>query len=943
MNSNFRYVNFMKHQWTKNISKKGGAQNEVIKNNSTNDLVILSVTKKYGRMWCSMSENDLINNIENNNGLYEVITSYPHKVYFDIDMDKKTDSTYLSKITDKINELFPDPNMAISGSITDDKTSYHIVLNHYFIDSEEERTQLKYIVKYLHHHFDHGFDWKVYTKNRNMKCINQAKQEKVMRVQKIIYNDDPKMHIITGFMNDDYYTIPQFEDESTPQIKDLKLKIEIDKSIEPLNLGKLPKIETKLPENLDLNNLSNLDLLNVLPLNSSFDHNYTHRIARFCFYNNLTLENFLTWYQQKSTDINKLNKWKSKWNELKNFPPMSCPAIMSILLKFYPEIRREKGYQKFINLFTLDNNNIVKVPKLSQAVFERNDDKFIILNTGMGSGKTHQTIEYLKNYDSFIWLAPIEALAQNTMHRLESNDIDCKYYKDFKNSHDKMEHLSDYDKMIICINSLRYTKKKIYKIVVVDEIETLLNKWFKNSTLEHNKLELWTRFLDIINNADKVIFLDAFTSKLTIDFIKQFQNNSHSIYELMHEPVTRNVQEVENSSAWFRNIIETLNENKKIFIFYPYLRRHRNYPSMQEFKIKLEEKTNKKGICYNSQVDDEILQGLKDVNTSWSDINCDFVITNTKITVGINYDIKDFHQVFLSVAGFNVARDITQVSYRCRNLIDNIIKVCFIENYNTNHTNLNDHDLVNYCPIYKSIVDNILIERQAPLKQSFYYLCNKANYKILSNPIKVNEELDQEFKTLFEESNMYYGYADIPDINESQLLVLQSKLCIQMATTEDKAKIKKYYYKRLFDEIDEDDLEFGWNERYNTFFERLNKLIQNEEHLYFKIAEYNSWNSIFPSDEQINKVKLNDDLINRIFVEYTFKDLTKNSTAKVIIKHIYNEFFSKNVIKSKTKDKKNYSLYIDDDVHRMFEFGMENLRRYPKRQEMDVMDMFNDE
>ena len=111
MNSNFRNVNFMKHQWTKNITKQGGAQNEVIKNKSCNDLVILSVTKKYGRMWCSMSENDLINNIENNNGLYEVITSYPHKVYFDIDMDKKTDrrskrkkSLYLSN--DPLETLF---------------------------------------------------------------------------------------------------------------------------------------------------------------------------------------------------------------------------------------------------------------------------------------------------------------------------------------------------------------------------------------------------------------------------------------------------------------------------------------------------------------------------------------------------------------------------------------------------------------------------------------------------------------------------------------------------------------------------------------------------------------------------------------------------------------------------------------------------------------------
>jgi len=618
---------------------------------------------------------------------------------------------------------------------------------------------------------------------------------------------------------------------------------------------------------------------------------------------------------------------------------MSVPAITSILLKYYPELKREKGYQKFINLFTLDNNHILKVPNLTQECLNK-DDKFICLNTGMGSGKTFQAIEYLKNIDSFIWMAPIEALAQNTMYRLEENNIDCKYYKDFKNSTEKMQKLSSFDRMIICINSLRYTNNKVYNVVVIDEIETLLNKWFNNETLKNNKSETWNRFLDIINKADKVILLDAFTSKLTTDFIKCFENNKHSIFELIHEPITRDVKEIDNVSQWFREIIECLNQNKKAFIFYPYLRRHRNFPSMEEFKLKLEEKTNKKGVCYNSQVDDEVLKGLKNVNETWN--NCDFVITNTKITVGINYEINDFHQVFLSSAGFNVARDLTQVSYRCRKLLDNIIKVVYIENYNHNHTFENDDHLVNNCPIYQTIVKNILIERQAPLKQSFNYLCHKAHYNIIASPKKVNEELDTYFKTLFEDCNLYYGYSDIPDIDYNKLTVLESKICLQTATTEDKAMIKKYYYKRQFENIDENELEFGWNERFNFFFEKLSDLIHNENNIYNKISEFNSWDSIFPSDKEFNKVKLNDELIDRIFTEYHFKDLKKNSTAKSIVKHIYNAFFNKNVIKSVTKDKKNYNLVIGDNVHRVFEYGMANLKRYQKIEECSLEDMWND-
>jgi hypothetical protein len=942
----FKTIKFLKIEWLKNATENGGALHETIKKCKPNHVVVHSHTQGKGRIWTQMTEQQLLDNINDNNGLYEVITQFPYKVYFDIDKEQKPDPEYLNKIINKIDELFEDSDMAVSGSVTENKTSYHIILNNYMVDSEKERDQLKYIVKYLHQHFDDGFDWKVYNQNRNMKCINQSKQDK--RVQEIIINDDPKKHLITAFQINEYYPIPQFlegdEPEAPAPIKEAKLKIDIDKSFEPFNLGTLPKIPKAVLPNMDFNDITPFQLLQLLPLNKSFDHSYTHRVARFCFHNNLTLENYLTWYQQKSNDTNKLNKWRTKWTQLPQFPPMSIGAITSILMKYYPELKREKGYQKYINLFTLDESKVVKVPKLSQDIFEHTNDKFILFNTGMGSGKTYQSIEYFKTQDSFIWMAPIEALAQNTMHRLEENKINCKYYKDFKSSSEKQAKLSEYDQMIICINSLHYTQNKTYKVVVIDEIETLLNKWFNNETLK-KKLECWTRFIDIIQKAERVVLLDAFTSKLTTDFINQFQNNKHTIYELIHEPQTRDIEEMASVSNWYHEIVQVLKSDKKVFIFYPYLRPHGKYPSMEMFRHKLEEKTGKKGICYNSQVDDEVLKGLKNVNVSWSASDCDFIITNTKITVGINYEMNDFHRVFISVAGFNCARDLIQVSYRCRNLIDNIIKVAYIETHNKYNTFENDSHLVENCSIYQSMVKNILIEKQAPLKQSFNYLCKKAHYNILQNKDKVNAELDNYFKTLFDDCNVYYGYKDIPDVDSNRLQVLESKLCLQEATTEDKAMIKKYYFKRMFETQIESELEFGWNERFNFFFEKISNLMDEPENLYNKISEFNKWESIFPSDDQLNKVKLNDELIERIFNEYHFKDLKKNSTAKCIIRNIYNAFFNKNVIKSKTKDKKNYTLYVDEKAIRMYEFGLQHLKRYVKTDDSDIdfISCFNDE
>jgi hypothetical protein len=152
------------------------------------------------------------------------------------------------------------------------------------------------------------------------------------------------------------------------------------------------------------------------------------------------------------------------------------------------------------------------------------------------------------------------------------------------------------------------------------------------------------------------------------------------------------------------------------------------------------------------------------------------------------------------------------------------------------------------------------------------------------------------------------------------------------STLDDKIAIKKYYYKKMFNNnSSKDDLQTGWNERYLFFFKRIKELIIEPANIYNKIKTFNKWDSIFPSDKQINDVKLinwecksinnqkykaipNNELIDQIFNEYYFKDLTKKSYHSNITKNIYNNFFGKHIIKSFYDDQKHCKLYIDDGV-----------------------------
>ena len=96
-------------------------------------------------------------------------------------------------------KYIPDAKMAISGSETNEKHSYHITLTNYVLNDMQERDEFFFVKEYIFEE-DNGFDTKVYTKNRNMKCINQTKPG-CSRVQMILEDDKRENHFIKAFID----------------------------------------------------------------------------------------------------------------------------------------------------------------------------------------------------------------------------------------------------------------------------------------------------------------------------------------------------------------------------------------------------------------------------------------------------------------------------------------------------------------------------------------------------------------------------------------------------------------------------------------------------------------------------------------------------------------------------------------------------------------------
>lgn len=896
-----------KTHFFKNASNEGGAMKMAIENTPEDSVVIHSHTVKDGRMWGYTTPLRFLELIKKNKGLYEVITSFPHKLYFDIDGD--ANCVPLERLKEIINEFFPNAELAVSGSKTDDKISYHIIAQNYIIHNEPERIYVKEVIKHICNKVCDAFDWKVYTKNRNMKCINQGKTDG--RIQAIIEDEDYRHHLITCFVND--YSLPFVE--LNPEIQET---IQVEQSKQTFDLGSLPKLDLVEPKDFDIVTATPTNILALLPINKSFDHKYTHLIARYCYYNGVSFETFLSWIGKKHNPMTQeiSQKWNNHWKNITKFPEVSSNRIESLLAYYYPHIKKDKHLRSFINTFNLS----VEKTKIETIVPENFDqpEKYLMFNIGMGGGKTTQTINFLKKNNNFCWICPNKALASNTLFRLEKEKVHTEYYLAYNSKQKSEGCLNELENLIIVINSLHYYTGTP-KVVIVDEIETLLDKFLGNfmSNFGKNfelKRKIWTNFCNTLKKAEKVIFLDAFITTKTINFIKSLEMDSKIVlYERLVEPSTRTINYVKDHLLMINRILVNLKANKKCFIFYPQKKKSNDFVSMEALHLMLEAGSNKKGVFYNADVDDDVKKTLKDVNKNWKEM--DFIITNTIITCGVNYDIaQDFDESYIFVASYNAPRDIAQVSYRVRDLTSGVINVCFLGRMNqTNTTEIDKKEMK--CPKYTALLDSILIEKYAPLKKALQIFFGKANYKQVIDKEVIDATLQKQIKELLN-AECGFKYENIEDIHQSWSEIIQQRMFNQEATMTDKMELKKYFFKLDFSkETPEEDLARIWDGNLLFFFERLGQLKSNPNNLFNKLKELNNWNTLFPSN--LTKAKMSPEIIDEIFKEFDFKYITKDSHKNKIFKEIFNTYFAYHVITITYPKGKNpiYNINIDLDEY----------------------------
>ena len=85
--------------------------------------------------------------------------------------------------------------------------------------------------------------------------------------------------------------------------------------------------------------------------------------------------------------------------------------------------------------------------------------------------------------------------------------------------------------------------------------------------------------------------------------------------------------------------------------------------------------------------------------------------------------------------------------------------------------------IVEYCPIYKGLVGNLIKERQAPLKDSLFYFCKKAGYDIVFDDKLLSKEVEAQLTVILANDENIYSYDNIPTIStDTEFKEIQTRI-----------------------------------------------------------------------------------------------------------------------------------------------------------------------
>ncbi|KAJ3165801.1 hypothetical protein HDU87_002892, partial [Geranomyces variabilis] len=593
-------------------------------------------------------------------------------------------------------------------------------------------------------------------------------------------------------------------------------------------------------------------------------HNWIWRVMCWAKQTGMPFSTFWQWNLQKNNTVERYKRWEKEWKKC-NYA-ISPENITAMLLRKYPNIKETQVTKVFREQFEINNVKVIEDDFLKKEhISEWTNCKFTALLAPMGGNKTgasvDKLIQWLQRTPSLtcLWVTPRITLSQNTLARLATGGLNFVNYKDVSREQKKAGFLDTCPLLICSIQSLHYMNSN-YDIIVADEWDTIaatFGQGCKTHIQEkaNNIAANWSIWMSMLNKAKKVIFMDAFTTKMTQNFFEHFRQkaahpvnqgdakslrigampltatrikrSSSSVYEMVNlkrDATPRHFSECDNFKQWMTHIFAALDAGKKIYVFSPFKGGKKGVEYISEMIRAHTGYTEGKEIMFYYAEKEQEKKKLANVEKVWADTTLKCVVTNSAISVGVNFNMPEvFDQIFAFYTAQIAVRDFFQALYRVRRPKDTTMillrdKWCSLDHYD---------DVKGFpdCEVFKQLRKDLLIEERANANfdtwETFNLFCSLANVTILPERLNtVTEENEKYIDSLQKQVQCVFNWERIPtlpiDCPDEVLEEFQKRIYSDQATLDDRLIMQKHCFMRKFkDDAPDETMALVWKKNVN--------------------------------------------------------------------------------------------------------------------------------
>jgi hypothetical protein len=403
--------------------------------------------------------------------------------------------------------------------------------------------------------------------------------------------------------------------------------------------------------------------------------------SRGANYDYAWVEGILRGFRYSGFTIGSLIRWAQGENgERKN----EVEKIMETFLQSYDQELFHTG-MKPVQSITIHQRY------LGQIGFESGSDTLLI-QSHLGTGKTVSITNLirLEQYKRILIISPRKSYTYSQLGQF-ANDR-SGLLPPLESYLDHTGPLADFPYLIVQVESLHRVGEwfQPYDLVIMDESESILNQLHSIMTHGDNLINNHQVMELIMRTAGKVILADAFMTDRSFHFVKELRGVDRVRYlENTYQPYEREAIQLvgaeENRAdlpVFCERILKALRAGKRIVVLWTSKQVGEDF--VKDYLLR--DPATKEAVWrfYHSDTSKEDQLGLRDVEETWSKVQC--VMMTTSITVGISYDPRieevEFDEAFLyGTSATALPRDIAQALLRVRVLKSN--RLTYVTNLST--------------------------------------------------------------------------------------------------------------------------------------------------------------------------------------------------------------------------------------------------------------------